>query len=109
MLLVITWAAAILGDQMNFMIWATLWSKIIASERSKHLPDGYSEKAPEVFGQAWSSCNFLRRFFPIRTFVPFIAGMGGMHWRNFFGIYKYLVSLYPVHDVCTSAIFGGIL
>ena len=27
---------------------------------------------------------FLGRFFPfIRTFVPFIAGMGGMHWRNF--------------------------
>ena len=27
---------------------------------------------------------FLGRFFPfIRTFVPFLAGMGGMHWRNF--------------------------
>ena len=27
---------------------------------------------------------FLGRFFPfIRTFVPFIAGMGGMKWHNF--------------------------
>ena len=39
----------------------------------------------EAFLQKWGHLAiFLGRFFPfIRTFVPFIAGMGGMHWRNF--------------------------
>ena len=39
----------------------------------------------EKFLDKWGHLAiFLGRFFPfIRTFVPFIAGMGGMHWRNF--------------------------
>ena len=51
-LLATAWAAAILGDQCNFMIGHFFGKKIIASGK-------------------------------VKTFVPFIAGMGGMHWRNF--------------------------
>ena len=42
-------------------------------------------KKSEDFLDKWGHLAiFLGRFFPfIRTFVPFIAGMGGMHWRNF--------------------------
>ena len=67
-LLATAWAAAILGDQCNFMIGHFFGKKII-----------------EDFLDKWGHLAiFLGRFFPfIRTFVPFIAGMGGMHWRNF--------------------------
>ena len=42
-------------------------------------------KKSEDFLDKWGHLAiFLGRFFPfIRTFVPFIAGLGGMHWRNF--------------------------
>ena len=66
-LLGVAWVAAILGDQCNFMIGHFFGTRIVASGKVKAM-----------------TAIFLGRFFPfIRTFVPFIAGMGGMHWRNF--------------------------
>jgi membrane-associated protein len=39
----------------------------------------------EAFLDKWGTLAiFLGRFFPfIRTFVPFLAGMGGMKWHDF--------------------------
>ena len=47
--------------------------------------DARAHQKSEDFLDKWGHLAiFLGRFFPfIRTFVPFIAGMGGMHWRNF--------------------------
>ena len=83
-LLAIAWAAAILGDQCNFMIGHFFGKKIIASGKVKAMTPERLEKS-EAFLDKWGHLAiFLGRFFPfIRTFVPFIAGMGGMHWRNF--------------------------
>ena len=80
----ITWAAAILGDQCNFMIGHFFGRRIVASGRVKVMTPERMEKS-EAFLDKWGHLAiFLGRFFPfIRTFVPFIAGMGGMHWRNF--------------------------
>ena len=57
---------------------------IIASGKVKAMTPERLEKS-EAFLDKWGHLAiFLGRFFPfIRTFVPFIAGMGGMHWRNF--------------------------
>ena len=83
-LLAVAWAAAILGDQCNFMIGHFFGKKIIASGKVKAMTPERLQKS-EAFLQKWGHLAiFLGRFFPfIRTFVPFIAGMGGMHWRNF--------------------------
>ena len=58
--------------------------RIVASGRVKVMTPERMEKS-EAFLDKWGHLAiFLGRFFPfIRTFVPFIAGMGGMHWRNF--------------------------
>ena len=43
------------------------------------------EKSEEFLDKWGNLAIFLGRFFPfIRTFVPFLAGMGGMKWHNFF-------------------------
>ena len=70
MLLGVAWCAAILGDQCNFF-------KAMTPERIAK---------SEAFLDKWGNLAiFLGRFFPfIRTFVPFLAGMGGMKWHNFF-------------------------
>ncbi len=80
----IAWVAAILGDQCNFMIGHFFGRRIVASGRVKVMTPERMEKS-EAFLDKWGHLAiFLGRFFPfIRTFVPFIAGMGGMHWRNF--------------------------
>lgn len=84
MLLGVAWCAAILGDQCNFMIGHYFGKKIVASGKVKAMTPERMEKS-EAFLAKWGHLAiFLGRFFPfIRTFVPFIAGMGGMHWRNF--------------------------
>ena len=83
-LLGIVWVAAILGDQCNFMIGHFFGRKIVASGRVKAMTPERMEKS-QVFLDKWGHLAiFLGRFFPfIRTFVPFIAGMGGMKWHNF--------------------------
>lgn len=84
LLLGIAWAAAIIGDQCNFMIGHFFGTKIVASGKVKAMTPERMAKS-EAFLDKWGHLAiFLGRFFPfIRTFVPFIAGMGGMHWRNF--------------------------
>ena len=84
-LLGVAWAAAILGDQCNFFIGHFLGRKIIESGRVKSMTPERIEKS-EAFLDKWGRLAiFLGRFFPfIRTFVPFLAGMGGMAWHHFF-------------------------
>ena len=83
-LLGVAWAAAILGDQSNFMIGHFFGTKIIESGKVKAMTPERMAKS-EAFLDKWGKLAiFLGRFFPfIRTFVPFIAGMGGMKWHHF--------------------------
>lgn len=85
-LLLCVWAAAILGDQCNFFIGHFLGKRIVASGKIKALTPERIEQS-EAFMAKWGGLSiFLGRFFPfIRTFVPFLAGMGGMKWHHFFG------------------------
>ena len=83
-LLGVVWVATILGDQCNFMIGHFFGRKIIASGKVKAMTPERVEKS-QAFLDKWGHLAiFLGRFFPfIRTFVPFIAGMGGMKWHSF--------------------------
>ena len=83
-LLAVAWCAAILGDQCNFMIGHFFGKRIVASGKVKVMTPERMEKSEKFLAKWGHLAIFLGRFFPfIRTFVPFIAGMGGMHWRNF--------------------------
>ncbi|MDO5120340.1 MAG: VTT domain-containing protein [Coriobacteriales bacterium] len=83
-LLPVVWVAAIAGDQCNFMIGHFFGQKIIASGKVKAMTPERIEKSEEFLAKWGKLAIFLGRFFPfIRTFVPFLAGMGGMHWRDF--------------------------
>ncbi|AEB06213.1 SNARE associated Golgi protein-like protein [Coriobacterium glomerans PW2] len=83
-LLLIVWTAAIAGDQCNFFIGHFFGSRIIASGRIRAMTPERIAKS-EAFLDRWGRLAiFLGRFFPfIRTFVPFLAGIGGMQWHSF--------------------------
>lgn len=84
LLLGVAWCAAILGDQCNFLIGHFLGRRIIDSGKVKAMTPERIEKS-EAFLDKWGRLAiFLGRFFPfIRTFVPFLAGVGGMKWHHF--------------------------
>ena len=99
LLLACAWAAAILGDQCNFMIGHFFGRKIVASGKVKAMTPERVKKTEDFLDKWGHLAIFLGRFFPfIRTFVPFLAGMGGMHWRNF-------VIFYILGGVCWSTLF----
>ena len=59
-------------------------SLLFASGKVKAMTPERIKKSEDFLDKWGHLAIFLGRFFPfIRTFVPFIAGMGGMHWRNF--------------------------
>ena len=108
-LLAVAWAAAILGDQCNFMIGHFFGRKIIASGKVKAMTPERIKKSEDFLDKWGHLAIFLGRFFPfIRTFVPFIAGMGGMHWRNFV-IYNVLGGItWSTVFTLLGYFFGGI-
>ena len=83
-LLATAWCAAILGDQCNFFIGEKLGQRIVRSGKVKAMTPERMEKSQAFLDKWGRPAIFLGRFFPfIRTFVPFIAGMGGMKWHHF--------------------------
>ena len=108
-LLPVVWVAAIAGDQCNFMIGHFFGRKIIESGKVKAMTPERIEKSEEFLNKWGKLAIFLGRFFPfIRTFVPFLAGMGGMHWRDFV-VYNILGGLtWSTGFTLLGYFFGGI-
>ena len=76
--------AAILGNTSNYWIGRKAGEAIIKSGKVKALTPERLEKTQAMLDKYGNFAVFLTRFFPIiRTFAPFLAGMGGMHFPRF--------------------------
>ena len=77
--------AAVLGNMANYGIGAFLGPKVFSREDSWLLRKKHLERAHAFFAKYGGRSVALSRFLPIfRTFVPFVAGVGGMSYRRFF-------------------------
>lgn len=78
--------AVILGDNTNFLIGRFLGNKLMHSERfSRFLKPEYIASTQAFFAKHGGKSISLARFFPIiRTYAPFMAGVGQMSWPRFF-------------------------
>ena len=75
--------AAILGDAVNYAIGAYLGPAVF-TERSRVLNPKYVQRTEAFYAKYGKKTIFLARFVPIvRTFAPFLAGVGRMPYREF--------------------------
>lgn len=76
--------AAILGDGVNFAIGKFLGEKLFSNPDSKIFRQSYLRKTEAFYEKHGGKTIILARFVPIvRTFAPFVAGMGHMHYARF--------------------------
>jgi len=75
--------AAILGDTANYWIGHFFGDRMIANPKFP-INDEHIKKTNEFFEKHGGKTIILARFVPIvRTFAPFVAGVGRMHYEKF--------------------------
>jgi membrane-associated protein len=78
------WIAAVSGDTVGYWFGARIGIKIFNKEKSVFFNKKYPERAHEFYVRHGKKAIILARFIPaVRTFVPIMAGVGKMSYRNF--------------------------
>jgi membrane-associated protein len=84
MVLIILIVAAILGDTLNYWIGHMLAPKIIRNEKIRFIKQEYIDRTHKFFEKYGGKTIIIARFVPIiRTFAPFMAGVGTMTYGRF--------------------------
>lgn len=83
-LLIVLWVAAFLGDTANYWIGHFFGQKIIDNPKIPFINQKHIDQTQEFYKKHGGKTIFLARFFPIvRTFAPFVAGVGKMDYKKF--------------------------
>lgn len=84
-LIVILIVAAVLGDAANYHIGHSFGKRLFRNPDSKIFKQSYLEKTNQFYAKHGGKTIIIARFVPIvRTFAPFVAGMGKMTYHHFF-------------------------
>jgi membrane-associated protein len=76
--------AAIAGDAVNYAVGYRIGPKVFKSESSRWLNKKHLEKTQAFYDKYGGKTIIIARFVPIvRTFAPFVAGIGKMSYRRF--------------------------
>lgn len=83
-LLILLYVAAILGDTVNYWIGHFFGQKIIDNPKIPFINQKHIDETQEFYKKHGGKTIFLARFVPIvRTFAPFVAGVGKMDYKKF--------------------------
>jgi membrane-associated protein len=91
--------AAILGNTVNYAIGRWLGKSFFTDSGSRWLNPRHLDKAHAFYERHGGKAVVISRFIPIvRTYVPFVAGMGGMGFKQ-----------YTTYNVVGGILWVGIL
>ncbi len=106
-LVLIVFVAAVLGDSCNYMIGHFFGKKLFSNPNSKIFKQSSLDKTHEYFRKYGGKTIILARFIPIvRTFAPFVAGMGKMNYY-YFMVYNLTGAALWVGIFCFAGYFFG--
>lgn len=76
--------AAIVGDTVNYWLGRRIGHRVFLKENSRLFNRAYLEKTHKFYERYGGKTIILARFLPIiRTFAPFVAGIGKMRYNTF--------------------------
>jgi membrane-associated protein len=76
--------AAILGDTVNYWVGNVVGPRVFSSSTSRWLNRKHLERTHEFYEKYGGKTIIIARFIPIiRTFAPFVAGIGKMNYGKF--------------------------
>jgi len=100
--------AAVLGNQVNFFIGRQFGKKMMNENLfSRYIKKSHLEKTSNFFNKHGKFSIILARFIPIiRTYIPFLAGIGLMDKKIFF-VYNVIGALLWVLTLSYLGLFFG--
>ena len=124
LMVMLLFAAAILGDALNFTVGKYFGGRLFANPDSKIFRCEYLDKTHRFYEKHGGKTIIIARFVPIvRTFAPFVAGMGKMHYAKFiryniiggflwvilFSYAGYFFANFPIVKNNLGLVMGGII
>jgi membrane-associated protein len=102
-------AASFLGNSLNYLIGKFIGPKVFHSSNSIFLNKKYLERAHNFYETYGAKTIIIARFIPIiRTFAPFVAGIGYMRSSQFF-LYNFIGALLWIGGLLyVSYLFGNL-
>ena len=102
-------AAAIGGDSVNYAVGARVGPRVFRQEGVRFLNRKHLERTHEFYERYGAKTIVIARFVPIvRTFAPFVAGIGRMTYRRFLFYNVAGALLWIVGLVLGGYLFGNI-
>ncbi|MSQ49629.1 MAG: DedA family protein [Betaproteobacteria bacterium] len=100
-------AAALSGDNVNYAIGRWVGPRIFHYEQSRWFNPAYLARAHAYYERHGGKTIILARFLPIvRTYVPFVAGIGAMPYLRYIG-FCVAGALIWVLSLCGAGYFFG--
>ncbi len=108
LLVILLLIAAILGDTVNYQIGHFIGPKVFHHDR-RWLKKKHLDRTHEFFEKYGGKTIIIARFVPIvRTFAPFVAGVGAMTYPKFLAYNIIGAFLWVVGFVMAGYWFGGL-
>lgn len=99
--------ASILGNKINYLIGRLIGPRVFYAKNSWLLNKKYLEEAHQFYEKHGGKTIIIARFLPIiRTFVPFVAGVGYMGIRKF-ALYNIFSAVLWIGSLLAAGYFFG--
>ncbi|MBI1763405.1 MAG: DedA family protein [Acidobacteria bacterium] len=101
--------AAIIGDNLNYWIGYHVGPKVFSSAQSRLLNRQHLERTHQFYEKHGGKTVIIARFMPIiRTFAPFVAGIGRMNYPKFLAFSVFGSLLWMGIFLSAGFLFGNI-
>ena len=105
----VLFVAAVLGDTVNYHLGKYFGIRVLNSRVGRWLNPKHLEKTQQFFDRYGAKTIILARFVPIvRTFAPFVAGIGSMNYRKFLAYNVVGGAIWVLSMTLAGYWFGGI-